>query len=84
MGLNKLLRRIDEYRITGAQPIMEEIDMMFGRTVRDAEYREYLSSSLGKGLIDALSAVAASVIIVLGVPQFPGAVSRTLRLPHLL
>ncbi len=80
-GLNNLLRRIDEYRITGAQPIMDGIEGMFGHAFFDEEYRRYLSEEdLGKKLVDVLAAVASAVTIVLGAPQLPEAFCNILKL----
>lgn len=80
-GLSDLLRNIDEYRITGAQPIMDGVEIMFGHAFADENYREYLSNDgLGKKLVDILAAVASSVTIVLGAPQLPEAFSNILKL----
>ncbi len=79
--LHKLLINIDEYRITGAQPIMDGVETMFGHAFSDSEYRKYLSeTNSGKSLVNVLAVIASSITIVLGVPQLPEAFSDILKL----
>ncbi|MCK4842680.1 MAG: hypothetical protein KAT04_12490 [Methylococcales bacterium] len=80
-NLHKMLLHIDEYTITGAQPIMDSVDIMFGHAFSNDDYRNYLSGNdLGVNLVNTLTAVAATVTIVLGVPQLPEAFSNILKL----
>lgn len=79
--LHKLLINIDEYKITGAQPIMDGVEVMFGHAFSDTKYRKYLSDTdTGEKLVNVLAAIASSVTIVLGVPQLPEAFSNILKM----
>lgn len=70
--LQRLLVALDEYTISGAVPLMDAVEIAFGHANFDIKYRERVTSStFGEKFVQFLSAVAASVTIVLGAPQLP-------------
>lgn len=70
--LRKILVVLDEYRISGALPIIEAVEAAFGHAFFDEKYRETVSGTqLGQQFMSVLSAVANAVTIVLGAPQLP-------------
>ena len=71
-ALQKMVFAIDEYRISGALPVMDAIEGVFGHAFFDEKYRESLSKTeLGGKVVNVLSVVASAMTIALGVPQLP-------------
>ena len=79
-SLHKIIQAIDEYRISGATPVMDAIDGTFGHAFFNEEYKNTLSNSeFGQKIVSVLSIVADTMSIVLGIPQLPQAVSAYLE-----
>jgi hypothetical protein len=65
-----ILSALDDYFITGAEPIMHKIESTVGHALVDKEYKNFLTSEeLGKSLLDCLSAAANLVTVAVGIPQ---------------
>lgn len=68
--LQKILSAIDEYKISGAVPIMENIEQTLGRTFCDEAYRATIQrTKFGEKLLTTLTFVADITTISLGLPQ---------------
>lgn len=68
--LQKILSAIDEYKISGAVPIMENIEQTLGRTFFDEAYRATIQrTQFGEKLLTTLTFVADITTISLGLPQ---------------
>lgn len=79
--LHELLLHVDEYRITGVQPIMDGMETILGHAFYDIEYRKCLSgTSLGEKLFDVLNKISSLVTVALGAPQLPGAFDNIAKL----
>ncbi|EGQ9235346.1 hypothetical protein F8Y91_22970 [Vibrio alginolyticus] len=75
-NLQAMLHAIDEYRISGAVPVMDIIERTFGHAFFDDKFKATLSESdFGKKVVETLSIVADTMTIALGVPQLPQAFS---------
>lgn len=74
--IERLIRALDEYAITGAVPILDAVDSAIGHVMRDPEYRSTLkSSSVGEKFISILSVVANAVTVAQGLSQLSDAVT---------
>jgi hypothetical protein len=70
LQLHDLLATLDDYFITGAEPIMERIEATIGHACIDAEYKGFLRDhELGKSLFESLGAAANLVTVAVGIPQ---------------
>jgi len=70
--LRKITKAIEEYKISGATPIVESIEQTLGHSTLDEKYKEGLfKTETGKKIITALGAVASIVTIATGLPQLP-------------
>ena len=79
-AIQKIIISLDEYRITGALPILESVEGVLGHAFFDNEYKDFISKTdLGQKIVSVLSAVASSVTIVLGLPQIPQQVQLLLE-----
>ncbi|EAQ65962.1 hypothetical protein MED121_02085 [Marinomonas sp. MED121] len=79
--LNKLILTIDEYRISGASPILDTVESVYGHAFVDENYRKVLSESeIGSKIITVMSFVADSMTTAIGVPQLSGSISSLLEL----
>lgn len=68
--LEKLIRLIREYTIFGAEPILKQIDCIFGHVVRNKKYHSFFrDEALGKTLFDGLAAMANVLTVSIGLPQ---------------
>jgi hypothetical protein len=68
--LRKLLVCIDEYRITGALPVLESVEATLGHAYLAPEYKNFLTDTdLGKKLLDTLGSMANVVTVAVGIPQ---------------
>jgi hypothetical protein len=74
--VERLIRALDEYSITGAVPILDAVDSAVGHVMRDSQYRSALqSTSVGEQFISILSVVANVVTVAQGLPQLGDAVT---------
>lgn len=68
--LHDLISALDDYFITGAEPILERVEATIGHAYIDAEYKSFLTNhGLGKSLLDCLGAAANLVTVAVGIPQ---------------
>lgn len=80
--LQKLSITIDEYRISGAQGVMDTIEGIFGHAFFDENYRKTITASeIGKTIVSTLATIANCVTVAIGAPQIPQ--SFTALLDHL-
>lgn len=80
-SLQKMICAIDEYRISGAIPVMDAVDGIFGHACIDMEYRKTLSESdFGKKAFTVLSVVADTISIAIGAPQLPSSIKASLEI----
>ncbi|WP_147302174.1 hypothetical protein [Pantoea ananatis] len=67
--LNKILSALETYHITGAEPIMEAMESMVGRTVLNKAYGEALAETgIGKKVGDMISLLANTITVAQGIP----------------
>ncbi|MCQ8128312.1 hypothetical protein [Methylomonas rivi] len=70
--LQRIITALDEYRISGAVPIIEAVDASLGHAFFDESYREVITKTeFGQKFITVLSAVASAVTIAIGAPELP-------------
>lgn len=70
--LYKITVAIDEYHISGVQPISESIESAFGHAVLDESYKENLSNTeFGSKVVTVLGFLASAVTVAVGLPQLP-------------
>ena len=70
LQLHDLISSLDDYFITGAEPILERIEATIGHAYIDPEYKGFLKDhELGKSLLDCLGAAANLVTVAVGIPQ---------------
>lgn len=68
--LHEILSALDDYFITGAEPILTRIEASFGHAYVDKEYKGFLlDHELGKRLLESLTAAANLVTVAVGLPQ---------------
>lgn len=68
--IKKILVSIDEYKITGALPLLETIETTVGHAHLHPGYKNFLTDTeLGKKLLDTLASMANVVTVAVGVPQ---------------
>lgn len=73
-NLQKIIAAIDEYKLTGALPLLDAVETTFGHAAVDDQYRSFLTDTeLGKRLLDTLGAMANVVTVAVGLPQLPQA-----------
>ena len=71
-GLQRIIVAVDEYRISGAAPILDAMEITLGHAFFDAEYRRALTNTdIGRTIVDVLASVASSITIAVGLPQLP-------------
>jgi hypothetical protein len=68
---------IDEYRLTGALPLLDAIDTTIGHAALEKNYKSFLTDTeLGKRLLDTLSSMANVVTVAVGIPQLTVAIAQ--------
>lgn len=73
--LSRIITSINEYRITGATPILDSIEGAFGHAFFNKEYHEAVAKTeIGGKIISVLAALANTVTVAVGMPQLPQAV----------
>lgn len=79
--LSALLQTLREYKITGTEVVLKQLESMIGHAHRDKEYFAFLKDhELGQRVLDNLNAVAATLTIYLGIPQLSQTASILLPL----
>lgn len=69
-NIRELITSIDEYKITGALPLLDAIAKTLGHAHVNKEYRDFLTDEdLGKRVFEALTAMANVVTVTVGLPQ---------------
>ncbi|KHS89281.1 hypothetical protein ACYDMH_11430 [Pectobacterium brasiliense] len=67
--LRKIISTIEDYKISGIEPIMDAINTTMGNAFFDSPYRTFLSeNSLGGKIIKCISAIADSITTIQGLP----------------
>jgi len=70
--LRKIIVAVEEYKISGATPIVESIAQTLGHSTLDEKYKEGLfKTETGKKITTVLAAAASIVTICVGLPQLP-------------
>jgi hypothetical protein len=78
--LRKLIVSLEEYRLTGALPVLESAEMMMGHTVVDPSYKAFLEKTdIGARVASILSATANLMTIATGIPQLTTNISTFLN-----
>ena len=68
--LRKILTAIEEYKISGALPILDAVESTIGHAYLDTSYRNFLTSSeVGAKILETLAATANVVTVAVGIPQ---------------
>lgn len=77
--LHGLITALDDYFITGAEPILGAVEATIGHACFDRDYKGFLTDhELGKSLLDCLGAAANLVTVAVGIPQL----TRIIQLLH--
>lgn len=80
--LRKIIISIEEYKISGATPIIECVEGALGHAFVDENYRNSIQKTeIGKQLITVLTSVASVVTVAIGLPQLPDALNFLLSSP---
>ncbi len=75
-NLRKILDSIDEYKLTGALPLLDAVETILGHAAVDKQYKTFLTDTcLGKRLLDTLASMANVVTIAVGLPQLTQAIA---------
>lgn len=74
--LRNIVDTIDDYRISGALPLLDAVDATVGHMAVDKEYNHFLTKTeIGKRLLDTLGAMANVVTVAVGLPQLPASIA---------
>lgn len=74
--IRRLIVSIDEYRLTGALPILEHIEAAAGHTLFDPQYKNFIKEdSLGKRFVEVLSVISNVVTVATGLPSISSNIS---------
>lgn len=77
--LSALLQMLREYKITGNEPVLKQVDAIIIHARRDENYLAFLKDhEIGQRVLDNLNAIAATLTIYLGMPQLSQTVSMLL------
>jgi len=80
--LRKIIIAIEEYKISGAGPIIESVEGALGHMFVDEAYRNSIQQTeVGQQLISVLTCVASVVTIAVGLPNLPDALNFLLSAP---
>jgi hypothetical protein len=75
-NLQKIVGSIDEYKLTGALPLLDAVETTFGHAAVDKQYHPFLTDTeLGKRLLDTLGALANVVTVAVGLPRLTQAIA---------
>ena len=73
--LRKLIEAIDEYKISGALPLLESVETVMGHALVNKEFRSFLKDDeLGLKLFESMTAAANVVTVALGIPAITQAI----------
>lgn len=79
--LHKLQSAIDEYSITGAGPILEQLDAAAGRATLDGDLAAKIrASDIAARFVDLLSATANALTVYIGIPAIADATPKITQL----
>ena len=79
-NIRRLIVSIDEYRLTGALPLLDAIDATVGHALLEKDYKTFLTDTeLGKRLLDTLSSMANVVTVAVGIPQLTATIALLAR-----
>ena len=79
-NIRRMIVSIDEYRLTGALPLLDAIDTTVGHALLETNYKTFLTDSeLGKRLLDTLSSMANLVTVAVGIPQLTATIALLAR-----
>lgn len=79
LQLHALITALDDYFITGAEPILKQIEATVGHAYVDPAYKGFLKDhELGKSLLGCLAAAANMVTVVVGIAQLEQLVRQLL------
>lgn len=79
-ALRKILTAIDEYKLGGAQPILESVEQAVGHAMVDPRYKSFLTDAdLGKRVLDLLQAAGGLVTVATGLPVLTQAAQQFLK-----
>lgn len=75
-NLRKIVDSIDEYKLTGALPLLDAVETTLGHAAVDKQYKTFLTDTdLGKRLLDTLASMANVVTVAVGLPQMTQAIA---------
>lgn len=75
-NIRKIIMSIDEYRLTGALPLLDSIESTLGHAHIDKNYMVFLKDTdLGKRLLETLGTMANVVTVAVGLPQLSQAIA---------
>lgn len=78
--LHKIILLIDDYFITGGQPILHQVEATVGHAFIDSEYKEFLKEKdLGKKLLDCLHIAASLTTVAVGFPEISNSIQLILE-----
>lgn len=78
--LHKIVLLIDDYFITGGQPILHQVEATVGHAFIDSEYKEFLKEKdLGKKLLDCLHIAASLTTVAVGFPEISNSIQLILE-----
>ena len=63
--LRRLKKAIDEYHITGGEPILDSVEVVLGRVVCDPPFREKMKDK-GQAIVEGLAILANAVTVATG------------------
>lgn len=70
LQLHDLIATLDDYFITGAEPLLQRIEATIGHAYLDPQYKVFLKDhELGRTLLECLGAAANLVTVAVGIPQ---------------
>lgn len=73
--LHDLILALDDYFITGAEPVLERVEAAIGHASVDPSYEDFLRDhELGKSLLNCLGAAANLVTVAVGISQLTQAI----------
>lgn len=69
-NIRKIIVSIEEYKITGALPLLDSIESTIGHAHIDEPYKNFLvDTELGRRILDTLGAMSNLVTVAVGIPQ---------------